>query len=331
MTTVAINGFGRIGKMLTKILLLDHSIEIVGINDLADIKTQAHLFKYDSIHGRFSGEVQVEDQFLILNRTKIPYSTENDPSKLKWNGVKVDIVMECTGRFTKKEDAEKHLESGVGKVIISSPSPSEKVKTILMGLNDNIIKKSDRILSNASCTTNSAGPLIKIIDDNCGIESAYITTIHSYTGDQQLHDSPHADLRRARAGALSIVPTTTGAAKAITKIFRHLEGKIGGCGIRVPVPNGSLTDVSFAVRDPKSIEEINALFKKASENELSGILEYTDEPIVSMDIVGNTHSCIFDAQLTSVIGNMIKVVGWYDNEVGYANRLVDLVKKISRN
>jgi len=322
MIKVAINGFGRIGKMLTRVLLEDPAISIVAINDLADIKIQAHLFKYDSIHGKFNGTVEIQDNNLVLNGNSIKYSS-NELTDLNWTA---DIVVESTGQFTDEENAKIHLNKGAGKVIISAPSKSESVKTILIGINDHLLIKSDRIISNASCTTNSVGPLIKVLDDHYGIESAYITTIHSYTGDQRLHDSPHKDLRRARAGAQSIIPTTTGAAKAITRIFPHLDGKIGGAGIRVPVPNGSLTDISCVVKKSCEIKEINALFKKYALSELEGILEYTEDPIVSTDVIGNRHSCIFDAQLTSVIGNMVKVVGWYDNEIGYANRLADLIK-----
>ena len=238
------------------------------------------------------------------------------------------MVIESTGFFRKKEDAEKHITAGAKKVIISAPSPSEDVSTVVLGINEDVIDKSQTIISNASCTTNSLAPLVKVLNDLCDIESGYITTVHSYTGDQRLHDAPHKDLRRARAAAVSIVPTTTGAAKAITKIFPELDGNLGGAGIRVPVPDGSLTDFTCLVKNPKSIEEINAAFKKASETTLKGILEYTEDPIVSIDIVGSPFSCIFDSQLTSVIGNMVKVVGWYDNEMGYSNRIIELVKKV---
>ena len=327
MTGIGINGFGRIGKYLTRLLLQQEDMEITAINDLADPATQAHLFKYDSIHGRFSDSVRSEAKSLVLNEKEIKYFREEKPSKIPWpEGT--DIVVESSGHFTKKEDASGHLGPSVKRVIISAPSPSEDVRTILVGINDNELQKYDIIVSNASCTTNSAGPLISILDAHLGIESAYITTVHSYTGDQRLHDSPHHDLRRARAGALSIIPTTTGAAKAITKIFRHLDGHIGGAGIRVPVPNGSLTDISCIVRNTKTIEEINDLFRKEASGGMKNILEYTEDPIVSKDIIGNPHSCIFDAQLTSVIGNMVKVVGWYDNEAGYANRLVDLIRLV---
>jgi len=325
MVKVAINGFGRIGKMLTRILLDIPNISLVAINDLADIHTQSHLFKYDSVHGRFKGQIEVRNDELIINGSSIKYSSRKIED-LQWP---VDIVVEATGQYTYEKDADIHLKNGAEKVIISAPSKSDSVKTILVGINDHRLEKSDRIISNASCTTNSAGPLIKILDTHWGIESAYITTVHSYTGDQRLHDSPHKDLRRARAGAQSIIPTTTGAAKAITRIFPHLEGKIGGAGIRVPVLNGSLTDISCVVKNPISIDMINARFQNYADGDMKGILEYTEDPIVSKDIVGNPHSCIFDAQLTSVIGNMVKVVGWYDNEVGYANRLADLIKMMA--
>lgn len=329
MTRIAINGFGRIGKALTRVIFSRNDIELVAINDQADAYTQAHLFRYDSVHGKFNGEVKAEEISLIINGKKIPYSSHSHLSDMNWATSKTDIVIEATGYFTKEEDAAVHLAKGAGKVIISAPSPSESVKTILVGINDALLNKNDRIVSNASCTTNSAGPLISVLDQYCGLESAYITTVHSYTGDQRLHDSPHRDLRRARAGALSIIPTTTGAAKAIGRVFPHLEGRLGGCGIRVPVPNGSLTDISCVVKNPVGIAELNAIFKKEANGRLKNILEYTEDPLVSIDIIGNSHSCIFDAQLTSVLGNMIKVVGWYDNETGYAHRLADLIKLMS--
>jgi glyceraldehyde 3-phosphate dehydrogenase len=326
MIKVAVNGFGRIGKSLTKVILKRHDMEVVAINDLADLQSQAHLFKYDSIHGRFVGEITTEENKLIIDGRSIKYSSEADVNHLDWRKANVDLVIESTGHFTSKAAAGIHLQNGAPKVIISAPSKDESVKTILVGINDSSLSPDDLIVSNASCTTNSAGPLIKILDDHCGIESAYITTVHSYTGDQRLHDSPHRDLRRARAGALSIIPTSTGAAKAITRIFPHLEGHMGGCGIRVPVPNGSLTDISCVVKNPMSIADINKLFRSYAEGSMQNILEYTEDPLVSVDIIGNSHSCVFDAQLTSVLSNMIKVVGWYDNEVGYAHRLADLIK-----
>lgn len=328
MIRVAINGFGRIGRMSLRVLLQSDKIEVVAINDLADAETLAHLFKYDSVHGNFKGEVQAQDGGIFVNGQSIQLCNEKDPESLPWKKLNVDVVIESTGLFRDKASAGKHLQAGAKKVIISAPAKDDEIKSVVLGVNDHILDGSETIISNASCTTNSLAPLVKVLDELCGIESGYITTVHSYTGDQKLHDAPHRDLRRARAAAVSIVPTTTGAAKAITKIFPHLNGFLGGAGIRVPVPDGSLTDFTCVVKETKSIEEINAAFKKASEKELKGILAYTEDPIVSIDIVGNTHSCIYDAQLTSVIGNLVKVVGWYDNEIGYSNRLVELVEKV---
>ena len=327
MIKVAINGFGRIGRMSLRILLQSSKVKVVAINDLADAATLAHLFKYDSVHGGFSGEVNATENGFVINGNSISLCNEKDPAALPWSELGVDVVIESTGLFRDRASAEKHLKAGAKKVIISAPAKDESIKSVVLGVNEHILDGTEKIISNASCTTNSLAPLVKILDEMCGIESGYITTVHSYTGDQKLHDAPHRDLRRARAAAVSIVPTTTGAAKAITRIFPHLDGFLGGAGIRVPVPDGSLTDFTCAVKEAKTIEEINSAFKKASENELKGILAYTEDPIVSIDIVGNTHSCIFDAQLTSVIGNMVKVVGWYDNEIGYSNRLVELVER----
>ena len=328
MKRVAINGFGRIGRMTTRVLLERKGVEIVAINDLADTETLAHLFKYDSVHGNFKGDIKANENSVEINGHAVKFFQEKDPENLPWKEMNVDIVIESTGFFRTKDDASKHLTAGAKKVIISAPAKDADIKTVVLGVNDETLEASDQIISNASCTTNSLAPLVKVIDELCEIQSGYITTIHSYTGDQKLHDAPHRDLRRARAAAVSIVPTTTGAAKAITKIFPHLDGHLGGAGIRVPVPDGSLTDFTCVVKNPKDIETINAAFKKASENELKGILAYTEDPIVSIDIVGNPHSSIFDSKLTSVIGNMVKVVGWYDNEMGYSNRLGDLVEKL---
>ncbi|MAY84733.1 MAG: type I glyceraldehyde-3-phosphate dehydrogenase [Flavobacteriales bacterium] len=328
MKRLAINGFGRIGRMSLRVFLQKSNIEVVAINDLSDAATMAHLFKYDSVHGVFNGIVESDDDALIINGKRIPLLSKKDPSQLPWSEMDVDVVLESTGLFRDRESASLHLKAGAKRVVISAPAKDDDIKTVVLGANDEILDGDEKIISNASCTTNSLAPLVKVLDQHCGIESGYITTVHSYTGDQRLHDAPHKDLRRARAAAMNIVPTTTGAAKAITKIFPHLDGKLGGAGIRVPVPDGSLTDFTCVVREPKSESEINQLFKKASENELKGILAYTEDPIVSVDIVGNPHSCIFDAQLTSVIGNMVKVVGWYDNEIGYSNRLGDLIERL---
>ena len=326
---VAINGFGRIGRTFCRVAESKPNIEIVGINDLADPKTLAHLFKYDSVHRIFPGEVKAGKDSVSINGKEIKIFSEKDPAAIPWKGLGVDVVIESTGHFLDRESAGKHLKAGAKKVIISAPA-KEDIKSVVLGVNDHILSKDDLIISNASCTTNCAAPMIKVLDENWGIEDAYISTIHSYTGDQRLHDAPHKDLRRARAAALSIIPTSTGAAKAITKIFPHLEGKMGGCGMRVPVPNGSLTDISLILKKDTSVQEINAAFKKASESSLKGILQYTEEPLVSIDIVGNPYSCVLDAEFTSVVGRMVKVIGWYDNEMGYSNRLAELVERISK-
>ncbi len=325
---VAINGFGRIGRVSLRVLLKRDNIEIVAINDLTDSKTLAHLLKYDSVHGIINADVKAEEKAIIVNGKKIAVYAEKDPANLPWKALDVDVVIESTGFFLTKETAGKHIAAGAKKVIISAPPNTDDIKTVVLGINDDIISNDDVIISNASCTTNCAAPMIQVLDSNWGLEDGYITTVHSYTGDQRLHDAPHKDLRRARAAALSIVPTSTGAAKAITKIFPHLTGKLGGCGMRVPVPDGSLTDITCVLKKPVTPIEINAAFKKASETYLKGILEYTEDPIVSVDIVGNPHSCIYDAEFTSVVGNMIKVIGWYDNEYGYSSRLADLIQKV---
>ena len=324
-TRIAINGFGRIGRIFLRSIINHSNIELVAINDLADITTMAHLLKYDSIHRTFKETVSITNNTLLVNNHEIQYYSQRQPQDLPWSKLNVDIVVECTGQFKSYDLAYQHLVAGAKKVIISAPPIDDSIKTIVMGVNEEIISADDLILSNASCTTNSAAPMIDLIDNAFGIESAYITTIHSYTTDQRLHDSPHIDLRRARAGATSIVPTTTGAAKAITKIFPHLADKLGGCGIRVPVPDGSLTDITCIVTKKTSEQEVNRLFKYHANASLMGIVSFIDTPIVSVDILGNQHSCVFDSLLTSVIGNMVKVVGWYDNEVGYSARLIDLI------
>lgn len=332
---IAINGFGRIGRVLTRVLFeafdneVMEKIELVAINDLADVHTLSHLFKYDSVHGIFKGEIESNQDSIFINGREVQFFQEKDPEKLPWKELEVDLVVESTGFFREVEDAKKHILAGAKKVMISAP-PKGQCKTIVLGINDDILTEDDIVFSNASCTTNCAAPMIHLLDKYFEIEQAYITTIHSYTGDQRLHDAPHNDLRRARAAAYSIVPTTTGAAKAITKIFPNLEGKIGGCGIRVPVPDGSLTDITCHVKRATNREEVNSIFKKASENELKGILGYTADPIVSIDIIGSPYSTVFDEALTSVInGNLVKIVGWYDNEAGYSNRLADMIIKLA--
>lgn len=325
---IGINGFGRIGRTLTRLLMEDDRFELAAINDLADSKSLAHLYKYDSIHGRAKQEVEADDQHLLIGATKIPFHSHSVPHEIPWRSNNVDIVVECTGLFKTTDTLCGHISAGAKRVLLSVPPEDDTIRTIVLGINDQLISEDDLILSNASCTTNNAAPMIQLIDELCGIESCYITTVHSYTGDQRLHDSPHKDLRRSRAAALSIIPTTTGAAKALTRVFPHLNDKMGGCGFRVPVPDGSLTDITCNVRNPQSIEQINAAFRNASSERWPAILEYTEDPIVSVDVIGNPASCILDAKLTSVIGNMVKVVGWYDNEVGYSSRLRDLLVKL---
>jgi glyceraldehyde 3-phosphate dehydrogenase len=325
--TVGINGFGRIGRNLFRLLLNHPLIEVVAVNDLADTKTLSHLLKYDSIHGVLKEEILYSENDITVAGKKVKFSSEKNIENIHWGNV--DVVVESTGKFKSKNQLENHLKNGATKVILSVPPLDDEIKTVVLGVNDSIIDSEDLIISNASCTTNNAAPMLKIINELCGIEQAYITTIHSYTTDQSLHDQPHRDLRRARAAGQSIIPTTTGAAKALTKIFPELADVIGGCGIRVPVPDGSLTDITLNVKKEVSIEEINKAFRTASKNSLAGILEYTEDPIVSIDIVGNTHSCIFDAEMTSVIGKMVKIIGWYDNEIGYSSRIIDLIERIS--
>lgn len=327
---VAINGFGRIGRYFTRMACKSEDIQIVAINDLSDSATLAHLLKYDSVHGRFDGTIETEDGNLILNGQTIRMYSERNPRDLPWEALNIDVVLESTGIFRTVELASQHLEAGAKKVVLSAPPGSEGIKSVVLGVNEHILDGSEIIISNASCTTNSAAPLVHVMKQLGTIESCYITTVHSYTSDQRIHDAPHKDLRRARAAAESIVPTTTGAAKAITKIFPELDGNMGGCGIRVPVPDGSLTDMTFIMDHEISTEEINAAFKKAAATDLKGILDYTEDPIVSRDILGCSYSATFDALLTSVVGRMIKVVSWYDNEAGYSNRLVDLIKYIQK-
>jgi glyceraldehyde 3-phosphate dehydrogenase len=329
LTRIAINGFGRIGRTLCRVLQDYPGIEIVAINDLAAVDNLAHLLKYDSIHGRFPLNVSHSDKGLVVGETVIQILNEPDPIKLPWSDLNIDIVIESTGHFRSTAQAQKHVDAGAKKVIISAPAADEETKTIVMGVNDHILDGSETIISNASCTTNSAAPLIQVLQEHWQIEQAYITTVHSYTSDQRLHDAPHKDWRRGRAAAQSIVPTSTGAAKALTRIFPDLDGRLGGAGIRVPVPNGSLTDLSCMLSQEVTLTELNAAFKLAAEGKLKGILEYTSDPIVSIDIIDNPHSSIFDSQLTSAMGRMIKVVGWYDNEWGYSNRLAELIMKVS--
>ena len=324
---VGINGFGRIGRNFFRAIeVSDVDVQVVGINDLTDTKTLAHLLKYDSILGRFNGTVIAEDGAIVVNGIRIPIFAERDPADLPWGKIGAEIVVESTGFFTDADLAGKHMTAGAKKVIISAPAKGEDI-TIVMGVNeDNYDPASHNIISNASCTTNCLAPMAKAIDDAFGIERGLMTTIHAYTNDQSLLDFPHSDLRRSRAAALNMIPTSTGAAKAIGLVMPHLKGKLDGYAMRVPVPTGSATDLTVELKTAATKEEINAVVKAAAEGPLKGILQYTEDPIVSSDIVTDPSSCIFDSSLTNVNGNMVKVLGWYDNEWGYSNRLVDLVK-----
>ena len=318
----------RIGRRVFRLLLAHPTIEVVAINDIAGTKTLAHLLKYDSIHGTLKRTISSDDKHIILDDLAIPVLNNTHLKDLNWTPYNVDIVIEATGKFKTKKELIQHINNGASKVILSVPPTDDSVKTVVLGVNDDLLNSEDTIISNASCTTNNAAPMLSIINELCGIDQAYITTVHSYTTDQSLHDQPHKDLRRARAAGQSIVPTTTGAAKALTKVFPELANCIGGCGIRVPVINGSLTDITFNVKHETSAEAINKACKDAADTSFKGVLEYTEDPIVSIDIVGNTHSCVFDAQMTSVIGTMVKIIGWYDNETGYSSRIVDLIYRL---
>lgn len=330
MKRIGINGFGRIGRYFTRMVLEREGMQLVAINDLTDAKTLAHLLKYDTVHGKLRHEIRVEGNIIHVGKHQIQITAHRNPEEIPWKALGVDYVLESTGIFRTQEAASKHFVGGAKKVILSAPSQGEGIKTVVLGVNDSILTNADVLVSNASCTTNSAAPLIKVMETLCHIESAYITTVHSYTSDQRLQDSPHSDLRRARAAAESIIPTTTGAAKALSLIFPELDNRIGGCGIRVPVKDGSLTDLTLVVDRTLTVTEINNAFLKASQTDLKGILEYTEDPIVSVDVIGNPHSSVFDADLTSIIGErMVKVVAWYDNEAGYSNRLVDLIERIA--
>jgi glyceraldehyde 3-phosphate dehydrogenase len=329
MKKIGVNGFGRIGRYFTRLCVDSSEVEVALVNDVSDIRTLAHLLKYDSVHRQLKHDFHIEGNSLhFSNGTEIKFVQFKNPEEIPWGEYGVETVVESTGLFLTTDTASKHLLGGAKRVVISAPANTEEIPTVVLGVNDDILKGDEKIISNASCTTNNAAPMVKVLRELCEIESAYITTVHSYTSDQRLHDAPHKDLRRARAAAQSIVPTSTGAAKAITKIFPDLEGKMGGCGVRVPVPDGSFTDLTIVARNPPTVEQINAAMKKASETTLKGILSYCDDPIVSVDIIGNPYSCVFDAELTSVVNNMVKVVGWYDNEAGYSNRLMELVTRL---
>lgn len=328
---VAINGFGRIGRNVFKIALERPTIQIVGINDLTDTKTLAHLLKYDSTQGRFNGTVTFDDEALIVNGVKYPVHAERSPINIKWSETP-DVVIESTGIFTQRESEKggygDHLKNGAKKVILTVPSKDQIDRMVVLGVNDDELKPEDECVSNASCTTNCLAPIAKILDDNFGLESGYMNTIHAYTNDQRILDAPHSDLRRARSAAVSMIPTTTGAAKAVGKVIPSLKGKLDGMAVRVPTPTGSLVDLVAVLKKEVTKEQINEAVKKAAEGPMKGIVEYTEDPIVSVDIIHNPHSSIFDAQSTMVMGKMVKVLAWYDNEWGYSTRVVDLIGKL---
>ena len=336
MIRVAINGFGRIGRMVLKAGISDPELEFVGINDLTDTKTLAHLFKYDSVHGQFSGEISFTQDSLIINGKTVKVFAQKEPENLPWGDLKVDVVVESTGIYTKRKEALRNLKTGARKIIVSAPckcdAGEDTVKTIVKGVNEHILTHKDIIVSNASCTTNCLAPMVKVLNDNFGIVHGFMTTAHAYTADQKLVDSPHKDLRRARHAALSIIPTSTGAASALGEVIPEVAGRLDGLALRVPVPDGSVTDLTCVVGKDVTVEEINALFNSVSQFHLKGVLQYTEDPIVSSDIVGNQHSCIFDAGLTKVINKrLVKIVGWYDNEWGYSCRMIDMIKMMGKN
>ena len=329
-TKVGINGFGRIGRLVFRAALDDRAIKIMAINDLTDASTLAHLLKYDSVHGRFDGEIRTEGNRLIVNGNEICILSERDPANLPWKDHGVEVVLESTGLFTERSQAESHIEAGAGKVLISAPAKNEDI-TIVLGVNDQNLEPEHRIVSNASCTTNCLAPMAKVLNDNFGVVKGMMNTIHSYTNDQSILDLPHKDLRRARSAAVSMIPTTTGAAAAVGKVLPELDGRLDGMSIRVPTPDGSLTDFTVELARPSTASEINTAFAEAAEDgPLKGYLEYSEDPLVLADIVGNPASCIFDAMSTNVVGgNFVKVLGWYDNEWGYANRCAELLKKLA--
>lgn len=327
---VAINGFGRIGRVTARVLMQNPEVEIVAINDVTDAQTMAHLFKHDSIHGKYAGTVEVKDQALLLNGHAIEWLSFLDPAQAPWKSLDIDVVIESTGKFVSQEDCAKHIAAGAKKVVLSAPPKDKNMKQIIWGINHQTITPQDTMVSNASCTTNCAAPLVKVIHDYFGLEHGIISTVHAYTSDQRLHDSPHKDLRRARAAAQNIIPTSTGASKAIEAIFPELKGKLIGTSLRVPVISGSITEFTAVVSKKASVEDINAAFAREAQDGLKSILQYSIDPLVSSDIIGNAYSSIFDAELTEVIGSMVKVSAWYDNESGYSNRLAELTHYLGK-
>ena len=326
---VGINGFGRIGRLVFRAGVDSNNIEFIAVNDLTDAKTLAHLLKYDSTQKIFPGTIEAKDSAIVVNGKEIKIFAERDPANLPWKELGIKIVVESTGVFRKKDEIMKHIEAGAEKVILTVPAKDEIDATIVLGVNDSVLTGKEKIISNASCTTNCIAPMVKVLNDNFGMEKGLMTTVHAYTNDQRLLDFPHKDLRRARSAALSIIPTTTGAAKAVGKIIPELNGKLDGFAMRVPVPDGSIIDFVATLKKDVTADDVNSAMKTAAEGPMKGILEYCDEPIVSQDIIGNPHSCIFDPALTFVMGgNMVKVVGWYDNEWGYSMRVIDIIEKL---
>ncbi|MBN2780717.1 MAG: type I glyceraldehyde-3-phosphate dehydrogenase [Candidatus Marinimicrobia bacterium] len=327
---VGINGFGRIGRLVFREIQKRKDMEVIAINDLTDAKTLAHLLKYDSVHGKFGGEVSSKENSIVVNGKEIRIYAEKDPAQLPWKTLNVDYVVEATGVFRKREQIAKHLEAGAKKVILTVPAKDQIDNTIVLGVNDNELKPEDRIVSNASCTTNCLAPVAKVLNDEFGIVKGLMTTVHAYTNDQQILDLPHKDLRRARAAAVSIIPTTTGAAAAVGKVIPSLKGKLDGMAMRVPTSDGSVVDLVVELEKAVTKEEVNAAIKKAAEGKMKGILEYCEDPIVSVDVVGNSHSSVFDADCTMANGTMVKVISWYDNEWAYSVRVVDLLEKMAK-
>lgn len=329
-TRVAINGFGRIGRLTFRVLMDRPDVEVVAINDLSDTKTLSHLLKYDTAHGQYDQEVTYDESHLKVGNHTINISNEKDPAQLPWKSHDIDVVLESTGLFLKTEDAQKHIDAGAKKVVLSAPPKSGEIDSFVKGVNDDILTKDVNIISNASCTTNCFTPMVKVLDDLGGIKEGFMSTIHAYTADQKIQDGPHKDLRRSRAAAQNIIPTSTGAAKATTQVLPHLKGKISAVAYRVPVITGSITDFSVTLEKDVSADDVNKAFQKAAGGTMKGVVEYCEDPIVSSDIIGNPHSCIFDSGLTDKVGNSIKVVGWYDNEAGYSNRTADLIEKLGQ-
>jgi len=325
---IAINGFGRIGRLTLRNLLKKENIEVVAVNDLTDNQTLAHLFKFDSSQGKFDGTVTADDDFLIINGKKIRALSERDPAKLPWKELEVDVVLECTGFFLSREKASLHFEGGAKRVVLSAPAKDADIPTIVLGANEGTYDPSQTIISNASCTTNCLSPMIKILEDNFGIVNGFMTTIHAYTSAQNIQDAPHKDLRRARAAAINMIPTTTGAAKALGRVLPASDGKISAAAIRVPVITGSITELTVNLSKEATVDQVNAAFKAQAEGAMKGILEYSTDPLVSSDIIGNQHSSIFDSQKTDVNGKTLRIMSWYDNEAGYSARMADLAEMV---